>query len=287
MFDLVCAILILSPQRLAISGASDMSNLIELQNKFQHQLLDDENTIYQDIVNTKNFPVQARLGIYSEGYRARLGEALAVSYPVLHTYLGDAQFEKLSLAYIAAHPSHFRSIRWFGDQLADFLRENPPFEAFPYLAELAQFEWGMTLVFDAANEPVITLEELESISSEAWSEMYFIAHPSVKLLSLSWNVVTLWQNISRKEHVSEPIQSGHAILWALWRQDLISCYCSLGEVEAYAIDGLLNQLTYEQICEGLCQWIDKEEAALHAASLLKGWVSTGLISEIRFKKDIV
>ena len=32
---------------------------------------------------------------------------------------GDDGFRELAAAYVSAHPSHFRSIRWFGDRLRD------------------------------------------------------------------------------------------------------------------------------------------------------------------------
>ena len=43
---------------------------------------------------------------------------------------------------------------------------------------------------------------------------------------------------------------------------------------------MINGLTFGEICEGLCQWIAEDNAGVHAASLLKGWITTGLISNV-------
>jgi len=45
-------------------------------------------------------------------------EVLGNDYEVLHAYLGDGLFDTLAGDYIAAHPSTFRNVRWFGGKLA-------------------------------------------------------------------------------------------------------------------------------------------------------------------------
>ena len=37
---------------------------------------------------------------------------------------------------------------------------------------------------------------------------------------------------------------------------------------------------FAAICEGLCEWVDAQNVAAHAAGLLKQWLTDGLISEI-------
>jgi hypothetical protein len=58
--------------------------LAELQHQLQRDLLGGESTIAGAIVDAPPLPVQARLGIYRNAYRARLIEALDEVYPILH-----------------------------------------------------------------------------------------------------------------------------------------------------------------------------------------------------------
>ena len=257
-----------------------MSELQRLQNQFQDYLLNSNPLFQNSIVNTKKVPAETRLAIYNNAYRSRLIDALAANYPVLQTYLGGEQFEELGQAYLSAYPSSFRSIRWFGNQLANFLNEHPDYNAFPYLAELAQFEWTLTLVFDAADNTTLQMEDMGKIPPDAWIDMRLQAHPSVHRLHLSWNVVPIWQAISDDKIPPDPIQYPIPIHWILWRKEFTNHFCSLTEDEAWAIDALLKASTFSEICEGLCQWIDEEEAGLRAASLLKGWISEGLIANV-------
>ena len=70
---------------------------------------------------------------------------------MLAKLLGEADFAALAAAYIAAHDSPYFSIRYYGDALAKFLATREDYAAAPVLAELAQWEWAMTAVFDAAD----------------------------------------------------------------------------------------------------------------------------------------
>ena len=71
--------------------------------------------------------------------------------------------------------------------------------------------------------------------------------------------------------------------FVLWRNGLTSQFSSLSEDEAWAIDAMIKGLTFGELCEGLCQWVDEEEAGMHAASLLKGWIMMGFITAVVIK----
>ncbi len=257
-----------------------MTKLMELETTFQNYLLHDNPAIFQHVIGTNKVPIDVRLEIYGHAYRARLHDALAVSYPVLQDYLGEEQFETLCLDYINDYPSPFRSIRWFGDHLPAFLQS---YEEFPYLAELAQFEWTMALVFDAADKSTIQLEHMQQIPPEQWNTLRLQTHPSIHRLTFSWNVIQIWQAINDEQTPDEPQQSSVPIEWILWRNELISQFSSLPADEAWAIDAMINNQTFGEICEGLCQWVDEANVGMHAASLLKGWITAGLITNIIYQ----
>lgn len=76
-------------------------------------------------------------------------------------------------------------------------------------------------------------------------------------------------------------QSDYPVAWLVWRQDLLTYFRSLNVDEAWALDALRRGETFAAICEGLTEWIDAQNVAVHAAGLLKQWLIDGLISEIR------
>src|SRR5688572_22352259 len=100
-----------------------MSALADLQRDLQHHVLDGDTSIFDAVNETATVPAATRLGVYFGAYRYRLVEALANNMPRLHQLLGDGAFAQLARDYIAANPSHFTSVRWFGDRLAHSLTQ--------------------------------------------------------------------------------------------------------------------------------------------------------------------
>lgn len=259
-----------------------MSQLFLLQNKFQNYLLSSQYDIFNDIVETTTVPIDVRLSIYSEAYRSRLIEALATNYPVMQAYLGYDRFQMLGQQYLEKYPSHFRSIRWFGDCLEAFLKECDPYSNLPYLSELAKAEWTMTLVFDASDSHIITIDALYNIPPESWVDMKIRLHPSIHLMQFKWNILPLWQAISENQAVPELELSESSVPWVFWRNNLLNYYCSLADDEARAIGAVIKGNSFGEVCELLCESGSEQDIAMRAASLLKGWISSGLISEIKY-----
>jgi hypothetical protein len=257
-----------------------MTTLQDLQSDFQSFLLHRQENIRTQVVGTDKVSADRRLAIYYDAYRLRLLEALDSNYPVLHGWIGDEEFEKLGLAYLAAHPSTHFSIRYFGHELARFLAAGETYRDKPFLSEMAQFEWAMTVAFDAPDSALTQLEDMATIVPEAWPGLRFQMQDSVQRLNLEWNVPVIWKAIDAGQAPEEPQRSEYPKSWLLWRQDLKTYFRSLSVDEAWALDAAANGGTFAMICEGLCEWIDAQHVAAHAAGLLKQWISDGLIRSI-------
>ncbi len=260
-----------------------MNDLFALQNDFQNYILNEDDSIKNQIVSTRKVNNELRLAVYANAYRLRLIEALEETYSVLHTLLGCEQFNELVAHYLNDHPSTFRSIRWFGNQLSDFLKQTSPYADEPAFSEMAQFEWALTEAFDAANSAIITVEHMAEVPPEKWPQLQLSAHASVRRLNLQWNIVPIWNQITEKpeeEHSLEFEQAEYPIAWLIWRKDLQTLFRSMPVEEAWALDTMLRGESFEAVCIGLCEWIGEQHVAAHAAGLLKTWIVDGLVSEI-------
>jgi hypothetical protein len=259
-----------------------MNSLAQLQNEFQQFILTGESAIIDSIISTEQVPAKTRLAIYHDGYYIRLTECLTVNFPTLYLYLGTAEFNTMSRCYIDAHASSFRSIRWYGDSLSAFLAQYYD-KPYVFLAELADFEWKMTLAFDAADAPALSIEEMAAVPPDAWVELSFKLHPSVQRVHYMWNTVPLWQALSADKEIPLMDSESDGKSWLLWRaQDDVVQFCSLSKEEAWMLDGIKQGLTFAALCEGLCQWIDADKVAMTAASYLKNWIQKGILSQLEF-----
>jgi hypothetical protein len=251
--------------------------LRRLQQDLQSYLLGQDSTIAQAIVDAPPLPTLERLGIYRNAYQVRLIEALDDTYPVLHAVLGDEVFVALGRAFVAAHPSVHRSIRWYGGELAEFLSQTSPYAEQPIMAELALLEWTLAEVFDSADADPRPRDALAAIDPSAWSDLQFEFHPSLRRLHLQWNTTAVWQAMINEEAPPDPQCSEHAVPWLLWRQDLQNYFRSLPADEAVALDAALRGANFGEICAALAEWLAEDEIPLRAAGLLGVWADSGII----------
>jgi hypothetical protein len=258
-----------------------MKDLPQLQAAFQGFILGNDPAINAEIVGTAKVDAATRLGIYANAYRLRLLEALDTDYPGLHTIAGDEEFDRMGRAYIDAHPSSFRSLRWFGDRMSEFLRTTEPYSDYPVFADMAAFEWAMSDAFDAEDSPVASVDDMARIPPEAWPELRFAPHASLRRLDLRWNVPAVWKAIDTEQEPPELEDGEYPVAWLVWRRELRTYFRSLDVAEACALDAMRHGETFAEICEGLTEWIDAQNVPAHAAGLLKLWLGDGLIREIR------
>jgi len=257
-----------------------MSTLPRTQGDFQHYLLRREGPIAGEIMGDAQLDAATRLEIYASAYRLRLIEALDGDFVALKAHVGAERFEEIARAYIDAHPSDHFSLRHFGRHMANFLAATNPYRNEPLLAELAIFDWALTDSFDAADGTVATVEDMAKITPDAWPHLVFVPHASVQRLNLRWNAPAIWKAADKDQPLPVPEKAPHPIGWVMWRQELQIYFRSLSVDEAFALDSLLRGENFGTICEGLTEWIDAQNVAVHAAGLLKQWLTDGLVREI-------
>lgn len=266
-----------------------MSALADLQSDFQSFLLDGNERMLSRVTGTAKVGTEQRLAIYYDAYRLRLLEALTSNYPVLRAWIGDEEFEKAGIAYLATHPSRHFSIRWFGHRLPEFLAATESWSGTPFLAEIASLEWALSETFDAENGTIMAIEDMARIPADAWPDMRMQFHPAMRRLNLRWNVPIIWKAVSRNFDVEKNTDSCHGETsatpaagkerheetvvadvpspqageypqsWLIWRQDLKTYFRSLSVDEAWALDVARSGECFAAICEGLCEWIDAQD----------------------------
>jgi hypothetical protein len=259
-----------------------MSRLPQIQGDFQSYLLGGEAAaIERHVVGTQKVPVATRLEIYGDGYRSRLIEALEANFPVLSELLGEEDFTTLGGAYVRSHDSPFFSIRYYGNELADFLATDPAYAGAPVLAELARWEWAMSEVFDAADADPIGTETLAGVVPQEWAGLRFDWHPSLRRLRLAWNAPQIWKAVSDEAEPPEVALGEEPAEWLLWRQELRTYFRSMQPHEAMALDAARAGQSFGELCDGLSAQIGEAEAPAKAAAFLKGWIESGLIVAAR------
>ncbi len=256
-----------------------------LQADFQNYILGDDRAMAGKVRATSKADAATLLAVYRDGYALRLLEALETNFSTLKQVLGDDDFDRMGRGYIAAHPSKHFSIRWFGDKLAEHLAATAPWSGTPALAELARLEWALAGAFDSADATPIAIERVAAIAPEDWPNLRFAFHPSLQVIDFAWTVPELWNALNATVNAGEdgdaPEQREAPVPFAVWRHDQgeerQNFFRSLDPAEAWMLAEARKGTAFGALCEGLCHFVEQEQAGAQAAGYLRGWIEQGLV----------
>ena len=257
-----------------------MTALRELQLGFQAYVLGGAGAPPATVAGTGTASAEDRMHVYADAIRLRFLEVLGQDYPGVHALAGDDEFRSLGLAYAAAHPSQHPSIRWYGRHLAAFLGSAAPWRDHPVLDEMARFEWAKGELLDAADSPVVGVEDIAAIPPEQWAGIRPRLKPAVRRLALEWNAPNLWKAIDGGDAPPAPARMERAVDWLLWREDLVVRWRSIEPDEAWALGRCQAGEDFGAICTGLCERVGEDLAAFRAATYLKQWAADSVLEAV-------
>lgn len=257
-----------------------MNALTRLQDDFQRRVLGGDAAILDAVVGNATADAAERVGIYVHAYSARLVEALENEFLTLRFAAGDDTASEILHAYVAATPSTLRNVRWYGKDLAQFLRAAAPWRDTPAFAELAELDWAISVSFDAADEACIAEADIAVVPFERWGEMILRLPHHVRLNTAAWNVWQVRQARDRALPCPKLRRLEFPQTWIVSRQELEVHYRQLEADETAALEAVARGLPFEGMCDALCDWHPQAEVALRAAGLLKAWIGNGWISGV-------
>ncbi|MBC7700018.1 DNA-binding domain-containing protein, partial [Aquabacterium sp.] len=225
-----------------------------------------------------------RLGIYHHAYRARLQETLRDSFGHTLLYLGDEWFDALSAEFIEAHPSESANLRWYGgaypDWLAPRLKDaDSALGDHPEVAEIARLDWTMRAAFDGVDAPVLSMADVAALAPDDWATVVFKPHPTLALISLRCNTLSLWHALDQEAEVPpvEALPSPMDVV--VWRIEERPHFRSVAPIEAAALRAVMQGQAFAAMCGLLAELLPEDEnAAALAGGYLRRWIDEGLLA---------
>jgi Putative DNA-binding domain len=258
-----------------------MSSLKELQESFQRGILAGDDAILGEVNDSAKETRNVLFGVYRNAYVARLAEIVGEDYEQVHAYLGDAGFARLVAAYIAAHPSDQRSVRWFGRHLPAFIEENEAYASHPEVAELAALDKALTDAFDGPDAKPLAITELATIPAEDWPALTFEPHPTVIRLRFDTNAADIWSALKDETAPPKPGRMPEPQAIAVWRQEFMARFRPMPVEEAMMWDEAAKGVRFGVLCEMVATFAGEDEAELRAATYLRNWVDSGMLAGCR------
>ena len=255
-------------------------DLSRTERAFQDGLLGRSQDILRQVRGNARESVETMFGVYRNAYWARLVEALGNDFPGLKALIGDRAFDAMARAYVARHPSRHPSIRWAGNQLADFLATEAPYRDDPWFADMARFDLALAFAFDAPDAPAAGLADLVGIPPEFWGSVRLRFHPTLDAFRIATPVdearPLLIENSSTD--LDRAARCERAIM--AWRIEYDVKFRAIDLIEHAALLAMQDGASFGDTCELVARHVDPDAAPLRAAQILQGWLEWGIVATV-------
>jgi len=251
--------------------------------RFEAYVKGEKSDIAELVVTDDKGDALKRLDIYRYAYQKRLVDILMNDYVSIYKILGTEAFFEMAKDYLQVYPSTSFTVRHFGQHLAAYFFAKKTYADYPYLSQLADFEWAKATVFDAPDTPVLSLSQLENIPLTAWEDATFSFIPAMKRLLYDYNIPQIWQSLKDGGDISEPVALEKPLSWVIWRKSLNPHWYSMPKEEDWFFIEARRGTTFGELCQGLFRWHDDEETVTRrAAEIIRKWLDQQLLENISY-----
>ncbi len=186
-----------------------MPQLREVQAAFATALLDPERAVPEPVTSQRRRQPKRRFDVYRNNVVASLIDVLQGHYPVVCRLVGEEFFRATARAYLDTEQPSTPVLAEYGGTFADFLEDFEPAGALPYLPDVARFEWLQVEAYHAADVAPLTADDLAALAPNRVAKMVFELHPSARLLSSPYPIISLWRtNTDDKDVQSIDLTAG-------------------------------------------------------------------------------
>ena len=186
------------------------------------------------------------VAVYSRGYVARLTEALGETFEGCWRVLGDDLFFAAAADHIRRNPSQSANLSDYGEHFLQ--HEASELHEFPFLGDLARFEWAFKEVFHSAPSRGLSATELAS-STRPDSKFRFVS--ALRLMSLAHRVYAIWKRDRGDDTPLDPRQWEGAQALLIYKKEGNEIFIrEIGGCEHATLAALVNGSSVADALEG-------------------------------------
>jgi hypothetical protein len=165
-----------------------------MQAAWSSALLDPERPVPANLAAGNGADPRQCFAVYRNNVIVSLVNALADTFPVTQTLVGEDFFRAMAREFVRRHPPRSPVLAHYGRQFPAFIGNFPPAVALPYLSDVAQLELAYLAAFHAADTTPLAQETLGAVvqQPEDLSNLVLKLHPSLTTLRSPYAIVSLW-----------------------------------------------------------------------------------------------
>ncbi len=188
-------------------------SLNNIQSSFSRMISEgqSETGFIEKIIPGGSLSNEEAIAVYQQAYKARFTDVLGETFESVWWVLGDTQFFEVAHAYIYTHFENVYNLSEYGKKFPEFLSKNLLLKTYPFLADLANFEWTFKELFHEEDARGMNAEDLMGTALDGAIILRF--KKACILFSSDYDVVSIW------DHRKDQSKEGLHIHW----QNKINC----------------------------------------------------------------
>ena len=167
--------------------------LDQIQSSFHAAIVKADSAAIAGLIRADGIAPTARVQLHRNDYLVTLAQALADTYPVTRRLVGGDFFAAAAEAYVVRTPPRGPCLFEYGGGFPYLLATLPGVRPYPWLRDVARFEWAINAAYHALDRDPIRPEALALIPAASLAGATLDLHPSCRLLKFDYAVADIWR----------------------------------------------------------------------------------------------
>lgn len=257
-------------------------NLAELQHYFARAATSSSGALPdldRVFVSGPGLSAEARLAIYNRCYFYRLLDALSSVFAQTKRLLGEHEFERLGLDYVAQNPSLHPAVERVGRAFPEYLRGSA---ANTLAADLAALEWARLCALVAPNPSRV--ESARSIDPQRFPRAHLSFVPSLRWLELEPQALTEFEASEPATALVATTPSEPRCGVAVWRSGHAVQHRRLDATEWQALLLTASGAALSRVCEVFDSGLAEADVQ-RAFQVFSHWFARNWLERVDYDDD--
>jgi hypothetical protein len=181
---------------------------------------------YQDFLNhmkPSDLPKETTLDVYYHNVFSTHLRSLANDYPLVFSLMGEPAASTMAMAYIETSFPCTGSLEDWGAGFISFIQRYGPAVAWPYLSDVAQYEWAKHQAYCADEDPLLGPDDMAQLIAPD-HELVFQFQKSCQLLAFSHPLEHIILACQQAKNELSPDISGSSYVLIFKHQGIIKIH---------------------------------------------------------------
>ena len=221
------------------------------QSAFQNALLDPDRGIPSGLTARSGADLSKRFAVYRNNVFVSLIDALADSFPVTQSLVGEEFFRAMAREFVRDNLPSSPVLTYYGDEFPNFIDNFSPANSVPYLSDIARLEYSYVVAFHSGDVESCASEQISDLLSDPKSieNLRVTFHSSADLISSKYAVASLWDAHQHEEPNLKSINVSAPESAFVIRTDLEVLVCRIDTATARFIQNLRDGNTLGEAAE--------------------------------------